>query len=163
MTSSRSNHSLDNLKRLYAYRKQIAEAKVEEQKAVIRKSRQELIEREERVAKLDSEIQENVDFLSLSDKELSTEMLHSANRHRYWTDYDKQKENYYVDLTRQELNEYLEELKHRRVFLTKLEAKTEVVDSLRRKNNAVLDRRLATESEDEFATNFNTRAGGANV
>ena len=148
--SSQSNKSLQNLKRLYAHRKRIAEAKVEEQKAEVIKSRIELKERENKVAKLDAEIKENVDFLIDAGEGVSAEVLHAANRHRYWTDYDKQKEVYYVDMTKQELSDNLDELQRRRVSLTKLEAKNDVIGTMMRKNRAEIERRIETDLEDEF-------------
>ena len=146
MTGSRSNQSLNKLLRVYAYRKRVAEAKVEEQKAEVRKSRIELQEREEKVAKLDAEIKENVDFLA-------------ANRHRYWTDYDKQKESYYVDLTQQELSDNIAELERRRISLTKLEAKSSAIDTLVSKNHADLERKQELDLEDEFDALFAARRG----
>jgi len=161
MSASRSNKSLKNLMRLYEHRKSIAEAKVEEQKGIVQQSRVELVEREGKVAKLEQEIQENVEFLKSAGENVSAAVLHAANRHRYWTDYDKQKEDYYLDLTRQELKEHTSELQKRRVSLTKLEAKTDVVDSLVSKNNAEIDRRQETDLEDEFDAIYAARRGGA--
>jgi len=150
MTGRRSNQSLNNLKRLYAHRRRLAEAKVEEQKAEVRKSQLELREREQKVAKLDAEIQENIDFLNAAGEEVSAEVLHAANRHRYWTDYDKQKEVYYVDMTKQELADHVSELQRRRISLTKLEAKNDVVGTMMKQNHSEIDRRLEADLEDEF-------------
>ncbi len=159
MTGSRSNQSLNKLLRVYAYRKRIAEAKVEEQKSEVHKSRVELREREEKVAKLDAEIKENVDFLDAAGANVGAEVLHAANRHRYWTDYDKQKESYYVDLTQQELSDNIAELDRRRIALTKLEAKTSAIDTLVSKNHADLERKQELDLEDEFDALFASRRG----
>jgi len=160
--STRSNQSLNKLLRVYAYRKRVAEAKVEEQKAQVNKSRIELQEREAKVAKLDAEIKENVEFLDSAGEDVGAEVLHAANRHRYWTDYDKQKENYYVDLTQQELTDNIAELERRRISLTKLEAKTSAVGTLVSKNQAESERKQELDLEDEFDALYAARRG-ANV
>ena len=159
MKGTRSSKSLSKLLRVYAYRKRVAEAKVEEQKAEVHKSRMELHDREEKVAKLDAEIKENVDFLSAAGENVSAEVLHAANRHRYWTDYDKQKEVYYVELTQQELSDNIAELERRRISLTKLEAKSTALDTLVSKNHADLERKQELDLEDEFDALFAARRG----
>jgi len=142
--STRSNQSLNKLLRVYAYRKRVAEAKVEEQKAQVNKSRIELQEREAKVAKLDAEIKENVEFLDSAGEDVGAEVLHAANRHRY------------------ELTDNIAELERRRISLTKLEAKTSAVGTLVSKNQAESERKQELDLEDEFDALYAARRG-ANV
>lgn len=65
--------------------------------------------------------------INASGENIDTNELQLAHRHRYWLDYERQRQAFYLSLTEGECDEQLKELKILQDVLAKLNAKTDVL------------------------------------
>lgn len=152
--------SLEQLLRVYAHKVQVSKFGVLEQLEKVSKTKQELIERQALIAALDVQIAENWRFMTEVSNGRSAVEQQAASRHRYWIDYDKQKETFYLELTYAELDEHQAELKLRQQLHAKLEAKNDALHDLLKKSLRSKRRRLKNRADAEHVDLL--LAGGTN-
>jgi len=152
--------SLEPLLRVYAHKVQVSKFGVLEQLEKVSKTKQELIERQALIAALDVQIAENWRFMTEVSNGRSAVEQQAASRHRYWIDYDKQKETFYLELTYAELDEHQAELKLRQQLHAKLEAKNDALHDLLKKSLRSKRRRLKNRADAEHVDLL--LAGGTN-
>ena len=149
MIRSHSTKSLKMLVDLYQHRLTLANRRVTQQAFKVSEIRNELAERKAIVAGLNEQMLSNWKYVEATHTIVDSKLLHFANRHRYWVDYDKQRESFYLDLTVSELDDALKELDMRRKAVRKLKTKTDALVKIMGNATNAAEMRRELNAEDE--------------
>lgn len=160
MKSPHSLSSIANLLKLYRIRLQVAEAKVAVQRQKVADINVELAEREGKVSALDQKMEANRQFIRQAESGSAVEVKLQGHRHDYWLDYDRQKESFYLEMTRDELAVEVDELRQLQQRVDKLTVKIDTVEKMRKKGEAARSRSLQREAEAELSSMIREEAAG---
>lgn len=160
MKSPQSPSSMTRLLQVYRIRLRQAEAKVAGQRLKLADINAELAQRQGRVSVLDQKIEANRQYIRQARTESSVSVRLQGQRHDYWLDYDRQKEIFYLDMTRDEFNVEAEELQRLQQRVDKLQVKIDTVEKMHLKGESLRSGALQREAEAEWGMMLREEVAG---
>lgn len=156
MKGSSIDLSIEKLLRVYGLKLIVAEKRHNDKKKDIENTRLELLTRQQTVSDLQIKTNDVFSSFESSGSNIDANQLHQAHRYRYWLDYEMQRQQFYLDLTKEEYREKLTELHVIRSTMAKLNAKMDVLhkylSTLKIRKFANKERVMIEEYESAFFT-----------
>lgn len=149
--------SLVKLTQLYTMRQNRALKKLQIQIAKVRESESELATREKKVSDMKQEISDTANYASKPEISSHPKRLIEVESYCRWINYDLEREMYYLNLTKDELEGHLLELEKTRLDLAKAQFRIKILNERKntfRVTNEVISERM---SEDEFESKLGIR------
>lgn len=155
------DYSLSKLLKVYAIKRVKAQRELTAQQTLVNETQDELSTRHAKVGSMRKLITDAIEFAARPEIRSNPKRLVEAEKYRRWTNYDLEREVYYLDLTQEELTEYLEELEDKKQALAKVDIHIEKLKDRQTEykiSREVIREQLA-EEEIETLTTANQLAG----
>ncbi len=149
--ATQQHKSYKKLGLIYTSRLRLAERQFQQQLAAYKNSADELTQRLQGVSDLKQKITDLVEYTARADINADASKRVQAFNHRYWINYDIEKEEYYVELTRGELADHEKLLAECRQTVTRAKSRMDALGRVFKDHYSQQERLLEMIDEEEFA------------